>query len=119
MADKIIGQLICLVYCKFYTKFHSQIKYFKKNKKILKKRRIFKKYIEYSIILNSNDILSQFNIIIDKGRRWIFMKRNVLIKGFLLLIVVSILAIGFTGCAPMTYPTTGTVYLTIANDNYW
>jgi len=47
------------------------------------------------------------------------MKRNVLIKGFLLLIVVSILAIGFTGCAPMTYPTTGTVYLTIANDNYW
>jgi len=36
-----------------------------------------------------------------------------LIKGILLLVVVSILAIGFTGCAPMPYPTTGTVYLRV------
>ena len=47
------------------------------------------------------------------------MKKSVLIKGILLLVVVSILAIGFTGCAPMPYPTTGTVHLSIANDNYW
>jgi len=42
------------------------------------------------------------------------MKKNVLIKGILLLVVVSILAIGFTGCAPMPYPTTGTVYLVVS-----
>ena len=42
------------------------------------------------------------------------MKKNVLIKGIFLLVVVSILAIGFTGCAPMPYPTTGTVYIYVA-----
>ena len=48
------------------------------------------------------------------------MKKNVLIKGILLLLVVALLAIGFTGCAPpIIYPTTGTVHLSIANDNYW
>ena len=43
------------------------------------------------------------------------MKKNVLMKGILVLIVIALLTIGFTGCAP-TYPTTGTVYLTV---NSW
>ncbi len=38
------------------------------------------------------------------------MKKNVLIKGILLLIVITLLTIGFTGCAP----TTGTVVITVA-----
>ena len=46
------------------------------------------------------------------------MKKNILIKGILVLLVITLLSIGFTGCAPV-YPTTGTVYLTIVNDNYW
>ena len=44
------------------------------------------------------------------------MKKNVLIKGILLLVVITFLLLGFTGClsiAPPT-PTTGTVYITIA-----
>ena len=47
------------------------------------------------------------------------MKKNVLIKGILLLMVVSILAIGFTGCAPTPYPTTGTVYLVVSGSYYY
>ena len=41
------------------------------------------------------------------------MKKNVLIKGILLLIVVALLAIGFSGCGTV-YPTTGTVLIYIA-----
>ncbi len=40
------------------------------------------------------------------------MRKNVLIKGILVLVIITLLAIGFTGCAP-TYPTTGTVYITV------
>jgi len=40
------------------------------------------------------------------------MKKNVLIKGILLLLVITLLAIGFTGCGAV-YPTTGTVYITV------
>ena len=43
------------------------------------------------------------------------MKKNILIRGILLLVVVALLALGFTGCVP-TYPpppTTGTVYLVV------
>ena len=47
------------------------------------------------------------------------MKKNVLIKGILLLVVVSILAIGFTGCAPMPYPTTGTVYIYVSGTYFY
>jgi len=46
------------------------------------------------------------------------MKKNVLIKGILVLVVITLLTIGFVGCVP-TYPTTGTVYISIANDNWW
>ncbi|HER25242.1 MAG TPA: hypothetical protein ENO17_09360 [Candidatus Atribacteria bacterium] len=47
------------------------------------------------------------------------MKKNVLLKGIFLLVVVSILAIGFTGCSPMPYPTTGTVYLVVSGSYYY
>ena len=40
------------------------------------------------------------------------MKKNVLIKGILVLIAISLLTIGFTGCGT-PYPTTGTVYIVI------
>ena len=46
------------------------------------------------------------------------MKKNVLVKGILLLIVVSILAIGFTGCVTVI-PTTGTVYLVVSGSYYY
>lgn len=39
------------------------------------------------------------------------MKKNVLIKGILVLIAIALLTMGFTGCAP---PTTGTVVIIIA-----
>ncbi|HZK40431.1 MAG TPA: hypothetical protein VFC91_02560 [Atribacterota bacterium] len=43
------------------------------------------------------------------------MKKNVLIKGILLLVVIALLAIGFTGCAPVPIlPTTGTVYIMVS-----
>ena len=43
------------------------------------------------------------------------MKKNVLTRGILLLIVVAVLAIGFTGCGVVPPPvTTGTVYLIVA-----
>ena len=41
------------------------------------------------------------------------MKKNVLIKGILLLLVVGLLAMGFTGCGSMIYTSTGTVYLKV------
>jgi len=44
------------------------------------------------------------------------MKKNIFIKGILVLVVITLLAIGFTGCVP---PPTGTVYISIANDNWW
>jgi len=49
------------------------------------------------------------------------MKKNVLIKGILLLIVVALLAIGFTGCISTypPYPTTGTVYLVVSGSYYY
>jgi len=46
------------------------------------------------------------------------MKKNVLIKGILVLVVIAFLSLAFTGCYPPP-PTTGTVYITIVNDNYW
>ena len=47
------------------------------------------------------------------------MRKNVLIKGILVLVIIALLSIGFVGCVVSTYPTTGTVYISIANDNYW
>jgi hypothetical protein len=43
------------------------------------------------------------------------MKKNVLRKGILVLLVITLLTIGFTGCDIITPPpiTTGTVYITI------
>ena len=46
------------------------------------------------------------------------MKKNVLIKGILVLIVIALLSIGFVGCA-LVIPTYGTVIISVANDNYW
>ena len=43
------------------------------------------------------------------------MRKNVLIKGILVLIVIALLSIGFIGCVS-TYPTTGTVYITV---DFW
>ena len=45
------------------------------------------------------------------------MKKNVLIKGILVLVVISLLAIGFTGCT-LIFSTTGTVHINITSD-YW
>ena len=47
------------------------------------------------------------------------MKKNVLIKGILLLVVVGLLAIGFTGCGGSIICTTGTVYITTPYDSYY
>ncbi len=49
------------------------------------------------------------------------MKNNALIKGVLLLIVIALLTIGFTGCAStyVTYPTTGTVYVYTDSYDYY
>ncbi|HZK11236.1 MAG TPA: hypothetical protein VFD10_02630 [Atribacterota bacterium] len=47
------------------------------------------------------------------------MKKNVSTKGIFLLVVVALLAIGFTGCAPTPYPTTGTVYLVVSGSYYY
>jgi len=41
------------------------------------------------------------------------VKKNRIIKGILLLIVLALLTIGFTGCGGGIIPTTGTVYITI------
>ena len=47
------------------------------------------------------------------------MKKNVLIKNILLLVVITFLLLGFTGCLSVTppMPTTGTVYITITG--FW
>ena len=46
------------------------------------------------------------------------MKKNVLMKGILVLIVIALFAIGFTGCYTPP-PTTGTVYIvTMGNWRY-
>lgn len=48
------------------------------------------------------------------------MKKNTIMKGILLLIILAMLSIVFAGCSPIIIiPSTGTVYITIANDNYW
>ena len=47
------------------------------------------------------------------------MKKNVLIKGIVLLLVVALLAIGFTGCGTPSYPTYGTVYIVIYGYDYY
>jgi hypothetical protein len=50
------------------------------------------------------------------------MKKNIIMKGILLLIILTILSIIFAGCSPIIIiptPTTGTVYISIANDSYW
>jgi len=50
------------------------------------------------------------------------MKNNVLMKGILVLIVIALLTIGFTGCGAtyIVYPTTGTVYVyTDSYDDYY
>ena len=48
------------------------------------------------------------------------MKKNVLRKDILVLLVITLLAIGLTGCTIITPPscTTGTVYISI-DDSYW
>ncbi len=46
------------------------------------------------------------------------MKKNVLIKGILVLVIIALLAIGVTGCA-LVISTKGRVYISIANDSYW
>jgi hypothetical protein len=46
------------------------------------------------------------------------MKSNILVKGILVLIAISLLTIGFTGCGT-TYPTTGTVYIVIYGYDYY
>jgi len=43
------------------------------------------------------------------------MKKNVLIKGILVLIIIALLTIGFTGCTTVL---TGTVVITVSGD-WW
>jgi len=46
------------------------------------------------------------------------MKKNVLIKSSLVLVVITVLLLGLTGCLSVTPPTpTGTVYITITG--FW
>jgi hypothetical protein len=54
-----------------------------------------------------------------KERRQFFMKKNVLIKSILVLVVITVLLLEFTGCLSITppTPTTGTVYITITG--FW
>jgi hypothetical protein len=55
-----------------------------------------------------------------KERRQVFMKKNVLTKNFLVLVVITVLLLGLTGClsiTPPATPTTGTVYITITG--FW
>ncbi|MDD5016168.1 MAG: hypothetical protein PHW73_13920 [Atribacterota bacterium] len=46
------------------------------------------------------------------------MKKGILIKGILLLIIVSILTIGFTGCGTVIPVMTGTVYIYVDNGGW-
>ena len=43
------------------------------------------------------------------------MKKNVLKKGILALLVITLLAISFTGCGTVTPPLTGTVDITVTS----
>ena len=43
------------------------------------------------------------------------MKKNVLIKGILVLLIIALLVVGLTGCGAI-YPTMGTIYITV---NTW
>jgi len=46
------------------------------------------------------------------------MKKNVLIKGILVLVIIALLTIGFAGCG-IIFSTTGTVYITVdTRDDY-
>jgi uncharacterized protein YceK len=47
------------------------------------------------------------------------MKKNALIKGIIVLLVITLLAIGFSGCGTVIPCTTGTVYISTPNDDYW
>jgi len=49
------------------------------------------------------------------------MKKNVLVKGILVLIAITLLTVGFTGCGATypTYQTTGTVYVVIYGYDYY
>ena len=48
------------------------------------------------------------------------MKKNVLIKGILVLIIITLLTMGFTGCYPTPMPpTTGTVYIYVYVTYYY
>ncbi|MBA7525698.1 hypothetical protein ES705_17851 [subsurface metagenome] len=46
------------------------------------------------------------------------MNKKIILKGVLLLIALAVLTLGFGGCG-VVISTTGTVYISIANDNYW
>jgi len=46
------------------------------------------------------------------------MKKNVLIKGILILIAIALLTMGFTGCGTII-ATTGTVYIVVAGGWYY
>jgi hypothetical protein len=46
------------------------------------------------------------------------MKKNILIKGILVLIAIALLTMGFTGCGPVI-ATTGTVYIYIYGTCYY
>jgi len=43
------------------------------------------------------------------------MKKNILVKGILVLTIIALLAIGFTGCT-LIFSSTGTVYITVEGD---
>ena len=48
------------------------------------------------------------------------MKKNVLIKGVLVLVIIALLAIGFTGCGTIIpICTTATVNITTPLDSWW
>ena len=48
------------------------------------------------------------------------MKKNTIMKGVLLLIVLAVLTLGFGGCgATIIIPTTGTVYVTVDSWDYY
>ena len=47
------------------------------------------------------------------------MKKNVLIKCILVLLIITLLTIGFTGCGTVIPCTTGTVAISTPYDSYW
>jgi len=47
------------------------------------------------------------------------MKKNIFVKGILVLILIALLVIGFTGCYPTPIPpTTGTVYIYVSTGGW-